>query len=119
MSERITITGMKVNDAYCIDVMTNIVESGGSNFWADFQNIQRNSEGDITRMEVSESEQDTAVKPGWHVVNWDDVRRAIELIMTKNLVNTANMNAITGDDNDADSCDCILQVMIFGELIYG
>ena len=95
-----------------IGILVTAVE-GGSNYWARF----RKYDHEKGRVEVSERDQDTAEKPGWHKVRLEDIARGLELAAQDE---PKTFEHWYGDRcGDASSADSILQLAFFGELVYG
>jgi tryptophan synthase beta subunit len=113
---RVKILTIEVSDQYCKDVLVTCVE-GGSNYWAEFRNIKRDSELDVLELECRDKEDEDAL---WKMVTISDIRRGVEVATKAEFQVAARIkSSILEDDNDAESSDVILQAAVFGEVIYG
>lgn len=103
---------IEVTDQELIDILVTAVE-GGSNYWARF----RKYDCDAGTVEVRESDQDTADKPGWHKIGPEDIARGLQLAAE---FEPRTFDHWHGDRcGDAGSSDNILQLALFGTVVYG
>lgn len=102
---------IEVETQELIDILVTAVE-GGSGYWAHF----RKYDCDAGTVEIRENDQDVAEKPGWHALGPDDIARGLQLAALKEPRTFAHWH---GDRcGDAGSSDNILQLALFGEVVY-
>lgn len=110
------------------DVMTTMVESGGHAVWywddGEIMAVQRDSDLNVTSLTMKG--RDGNGERFTCVVTEDKVAKALEKIMSGDMVGDYLMTYITrgireqdAGDIDAEAADCIAQVIAFGELVYG
>ena len=103
---------IEVTEEELAGILVTAVE-GGSNYWAAI----RNYDPDKGTATIWERDQDVAEKPGKHAIGPDDIARGLQLAATKE---PETFNHWFGDRiGDAGSCDNILQLALFGEIVYG
>lgn len=98
------------------DLLCSAVE-GGSNYWAAFTDVTRTANLDYLEVRVTEHEGSGAV-PTTRVVTADDLAVGLgRAAMDPRLARHAA--AFLGDDDDAETADVILQMTVFGDVVYG
>jgi len=120
-----------VSDSFLRDVL-DIAAEGGSNDWARFKTIERTADNGRARCVVTEHEASTdagvksreigPVELRQAVVNILEQREDTGLTMPAPRYATALLRAIVcGDAGDLDAidADCVVQVAVLGELVYG
>jgi len=108
---------------FLYDVLTTIAE-GGRNYWAVGRNAKRDGDLNWLSFDLRDAEDD---KAEWHHVDITTIERGIAAILSgkatvsKNIIGQiASGNARNdGGDIDADAADCIIQVGIFGRIVFG
>lgn len=122
-----------LSEQFIKDIMVTMVESGYDSlfYWATLTHIERDSESyphTIALLEDDEEyeTQEEADNPTVHTLTRDMVAPAIEKIINKRLVGSELMHylmraVMDGDAGDVDAtlADCILQVALLGEVVYG
>lgn len=115
------------------DIMVTMVESGYDSlfYWGTPITIERDSDSYPHLIAVLDDDeeyetQEAADNPTVHTLTRDMVAPAIEKILNKRLVGSELMHylmrgVMEGDAGDIDAtlADCILQVALFGEVVYG
>ncbi len=105
-------------------VLVTAVE-GGVNYWAEVRNYhwevdkQNNFLSAVVEIKTNESE--------WQTLNLDLIRKGIEKIqnnevnINKDILESIVTGNLTNDASeiDSDGADCIVQVVLFGEIVYG
>lgn len=102
------------------DILICAVE-GGINYWANVRNYRHNAGAnkDQTTFEVRENDQKSAEKPGWHRITAVDLLDVLGIIR-KHSNQAKNWNVLEIVENhDAEIADIAVQLVIFGEVIYG
>lgn len=117
MTERIVIKDVEVSDEYCYDVMTTAVEGGFSSEWFSFDKVERNADLSITSMEVTDHYEETQPIKNFKV-GAEEIKKAIKLVQSAKLADSFKQQ-IYSDDLDAIAADAVLQLAVFGEVIYG
>jgi hypothetical protein len=105
------------------DLLCNAVE-GGSTYWARFEAAERTPDLDYLRVRVIEHE---AGRPGKRRVScWITAEQLATGLQRLAILGGGNdalaqhfCDAIGGDGGDAGTADVVLQMAVFGELIYG
>lgn len=108
------------------DLLCTAVE-GGSNYWAEFRDCERTDDLDYIRVRVVEKEASTD-KPRKNVyVTAEDLASGLERL-AKVVTNedTAHQFSAAGQhfaaalgDHDATTADVVLQMAVFGDVVYG
>lgn len=111
------------------DLLCTAVE-GGSNYWADFSAAERTEGLDYVRVKVTEQEKHDNKKPRVNrYISADELTRGLEELArcavdgqhrdgsdfpaaAKHLIDAVS-------DHDATTADVVLQMTVFGELVYG
>lgn len=106
------------------DVFTTVIESGGSNYWAEFRNYSPSK----CTAEVLDCENvDTFEKKQWKKIDVDTIARGIDRVasgkiqVAKEYVANCCIMKVLPEKADFDSIDAdiILQAGLFNEVIYG
>lgn len=112
-----------------MDVMTNFIESGYSQ-WPLVQDYTRcypddDDIGWIDQLIISSTDDD--LNPQWKIIGPDEIANAmIRISLGATNVNSSleriiaeSLTAKEYIDLDAETDDCIVQIAVFGELVYG
>lgn len=119
--ERITLVmPVQIDVQRLRDLLVSAVE-GGSNYWARFKALERSDDLDYLKVEVFEVESHKDDGPG--------VRRTVtpeELVEGLKLLAQGpfpaarqHLTNFLEENDDAETADVVLQLTVFGELIYG
>jgi hypothetical protein len=112
VADTATVTLQDLND-----ILTTAVE-GGIGYWADIKEYRWENVDETTVM-IKENDQDSAEKPGWIAVKSTDLLPILPLI-SKHSGQAKGWNiAEIIDQCDADIADIAVQLLVFGEVIYG
>lgn len=120
---------IKVRVDYLIDLVNQAIEGSSIAYWVD--NAREIKRAELTidgfthnycySFEVSEED-----SPSWLTVNTDTIKRGITKILQGNTeINTRLqgmiLRSVTSDDDviDDEALDCIVQIGLFGGLVYG
>lgn len=134
MSTHVITIQVPLSDLLAWDTLTLAVE-GGIGYWARARHITRNPEardpnGLLTRdallVTSLQVHGDGDVPTSWTTLDKATVARGFDLALNGQFVNDdlkgAIFRALANDDGaelDAEAADCIVQLGLFGELIYG
>lgn len=114
----ITIT---LTDEEKISILTDAIETNAIQYWAcDYDKIiiQRDAESNITRAEFFADNQE-GTKMKWTITP-NTIQKGINRLFTEKFqIRRDIRDAVIRFDNDAETCDCIIQAALFGELVYG
>jgi hypothetical protein len=108
------------------DLLCTAVE-GGSNYWARFTDAERTPDGDYLQVRLIERESHATDKPAINLmVDADELRHGLSLLARVTpdgdpVFQTAFTHfgdALSGT-GDATTADVVLQMTVFGEVIYG
>jgi hypothetical protein len=102
------------------DLLCSAVE-GGSNYWARFSHSQRTPEYDYLSVRVQEDDAHSDNKPAVdRVVTAEDLVVGLEAL-AKGPFPAArqHLSAFLEENDDAETADVVLQMTVFGELVYG
>lgn len=116
----------EVNQEFMNCVKTVAVE-GGINYWALIRKIQRTADLDVTEFEVCDNEEDSGEDVNWLPVTDETIVEGISSIINgaveiNEQIVQYILQAIRENDCghiDADAADCIVQVGLFGEIVFG
>lgn len=104
------------------DLLCTAVE-GGSNYWARFSSINM-KDGDYEAVVVTEHESSTDGPARVQTVTWVDMCHGLEALTQPDLKHFQEgvalkhfTDALT--DHDATTADVVLQMTVFGEVVYG
>jgi hypothetical protein len=102
------------------DLMCSAVE-GGSNYWARFYRSERTPDLDYLSVEVVEEEPHSDDTPRFKGrIKAEDLARGLELLGRAPFPAAAQHLAnFLSENDDAETADVVLQMTVFGELIYG
>jgi hypothetical protein len=114
-------------DEFYDDILITAVE-GGIGYWCVGRNYQWSDE-DQTTIEVHEEEQSGDIDLGWIALDRAKIRHAVAVIMDRSndldlhesyrqRISEAYRENDAGEI-DADDADVIVQVAVFGNVIYG
>lgn len=114
----------KVSEELAKDILSIAVE-GGSNYWGSFGILQGKSD-DYTAVTVKDVTGEDAGVALPNVVTLTTVRNGLELAVKPSSMREdlreACIKALENDDAcymDADSADCVVQLGLFGEIVFG
>ena len=101
------------------DILTTARE-GGSTYWAAMRQSVRDEDLNVISFQARDCEDEDAE---WQLVNKDTVTNGIRLLCAdeKWCKRRVVQEILKGEDGDldADDCDVIVQMGLFGELVYG
>ena len=101
------------------DLLCSAVE-GGSNYWAAFRSIERTPELDYIVVEVTEKEAHVDGPPVRRTITHDDLARGCTLLAAGPFpAAVRHLCNFLDENDDAETADVILQMAMFGELVYG
>jgi hypothetical protein len=99
-------------------LLTDVIEGGYINYWADIEDVKRDDEGYVVEFSLKEYE---TTNP-YVVVNLDKVKEAIRKIQ-KGEVKSASWvrNQFLGPEWNYGSAggDVVVQIAVLGEIVYG
>lgn len=104
-----------------LTILTDAIETNAIQYWAcDYGKIKiwRDEDLTITRAEFfANNEKGEKV---FYVLNHATIQTGINRILSMEVeTNLSIIESVATNDNDADSCDCIIQAALFGEIVYG
>lgn len=117
-----------INEQRLRDILCNAIE-GGSGYWASFRSIERTADLDYVIVRVYENE--PGLLPGdGQILKATDLARGIQLLGdcaktgtfrggTKFPAAGQHLANFLDENDDAETADVILQMTVFGSLIYG
>ena len=113
---------INVDHQLLVDLLVTAVE-GGSNYWADFiYPHPRGSNSDKIRLIEDEPSNESGVCFD-REVSADDLLVGLQRLAESDLSNFpaahAHLLDVLSDNYDADTADVVLQMTVFGELVYG
>jgi hypothetical protein len=103
------------------DLLCSAVE-GGSGYWAAFRNSERTADLDYISIDVQEHEASTAdgSEPSWKRITHDDLARGCVLLAARPFpAALQHLCNFLDENDDAETADVILQMAVFGNVIYG
>lgn len=104
-----------------LDILTDAIETGAIAYWANDYGpitIERNQDLDITQAKFSAN--NAAGEKTDYIVNAETIQAGINRILEPGFeINPEIIDQIVAGDNDDQSCDCIIQAALFGQLVYG
>ena len=123
MTEYEIKTSVFLDQQFMFDILTTAVE-GGTNYWMECDKVERDERLNV--IGVVNARPDDEEDVGGSVYPWD-IARALQLIANGDTNMGKKMQewvrrAMTEDDVgllDAADCDCIFQIALFGEVVYG
>lgn len=104
------------------DILTDLVEGGGSHYWANFRNVKRDDDLNVISFEVK----DDTEMPDWKIITAKEIEEAIEKM--KNNYKELHIGVRIAEqffgnredwDYDATGIDCLLQIAAMQEVVYG
>ena len=113
------IKEIEISDQECIDIMTNAIDTGALNYWAEITHCTRNRKGYITLFSIDDDE------GKHHLVSPEVIRRGATRILTDMIVifneerRLEILQNLLSDAIDADGDDAIIQAGIYNDIIYG
>lgn len=133
MSDEKTVTVVvPLPDQRLSDLLCTAVE-GGSNYWApmcravrtdgEYQSVDVFIEPNLVKTATGKCS--TYVEHGvtWARVTLDDLRRGVSLLTTSPKLNFAvgakHLADIVNENDDAETADVVLQLALFGEIVFG
>lgn len=117
MAKKITI---EIKPELLKDLLVTAVE-GGSNYWAAFTDVERDEELYVTKTRLSDREADT---PRVFTVTPDTLAVGLQNLATRmskrgeSAAGRHLTDALT-ENGDAITADVVLQMALFGEIVYG
>jgi hypothetical protein len=108
-------------------LLCTAVESGGSDYWAEFRDAERTEDLDYLRVRVIELEQSDDRPRRNRYITAEDLATGLERLakVAADPERSAKFPAAGKHfadalgDHDAETADVVLQMTIFGELVYG
>lgn len=118
MSETVTIR-IEVSKQLLMDLLCTAVE-GGSNYWAAFGRSQRTAELDYLSVDVIEAEaHGKESAPIRRIVTAEELALGLEgLARAKFAAAGKHLADAISENGDAITADVVLQMTIFGDIIY-
>ena len=116
--EHVTIT-LTIKRQTLRDLLCTVVE-GGSNYWAEFSDAERTEDLNYLKVRVKEYEKHDDNK--WRVnrfVTADELRIGIERLSQATFPSAWSHLAAALGDHDATTAYVVLQMTVFGDVIYG
>ncbi len=107
------------------DLLCTAVESGGCNYWAAFSNATRTEGLDYLRVRVTEHESHSEGPRFNRYVEAEDLARGLTRLAeaasrdAASFPSAAKHLADALSNHDATTADVVLQMTMFGELVYG
>jgi hypothetical protein len=98
-----------VEDSVLADILTTAIE-GGINYWAHLRNCPRDDDLCVKYAEIVDPEDGLEI-----LVTRDTVFRGLELYMSK----YGNVRQLDDNDFDAEAADMVVQLGVFGKVVYG
>lgn len=98
---------------------------GGINYWASVESYSHNENNFTARATINEIGDGWGEDDIYHNVNCETIAAGLNLISKSVEYKTfaarirKNLKSFDDFDLDADDCDAILQMGIFGEIVYG
>ncbi len=104
---------------FLADILCTAVE-GGINYWAAISGVQRNENLGVVCCSVKDAEDD---EDEWHDVSTDTIIKGIELYLSNNdnMTRRLYQELLSGNsaDYDVDDADLLVQLGLFGNIVYG
>lgn len=100
------------------NILTDTLENDYIGYWADVRNVKRDCEGLIFSFEVKDHD---VKDEKWTVIDEKSVMPAVNKIISGQIkLKEEIVEQFLGEEwnYDATSIDCLIQVIIFGEIIY-
>lgn len=98
-------------------ILTDAVECGAIDYWANISKVKRNDEGMIISFVISPAEDEADFDET--KITEKTVKQGIERIFDKNfIVGKHIIKELVEDDVDDEGCDCIIQAALFEQLTY-
>ena len=101
------------------DILSTAVE-GGIDYWADtIKIIERTEDLDYLKVEVTPDS--GTPDQGPKIVSWEDIQGGVNAFLEKYQESGMREYILSGDvgNFDAEIADAIVQMIMFGELVYG
>ncbi len=128
---------VEVEDQFIADIITTMVESGGSRYWSTIERVRRDDDNDVLSFEVIENDElDEAIEDG--MTGPMIVATMFETVTRQSIVDTLSKIMSTRDLQhgyvwdyirqgvaeqdagmfDADATDFILQIAVLDKVVY-
>ncbi|MFI5402433.1 MAG: hypothetical protein ACHQ1G_05810 [Planctomycetota bacterium] len=117
-SARFTVT---VEEQRLRDLLCSAVE-GGSNYWASFSDDERTDKLDYISVRVKVTEEPVKCKAGivrTKLVRASDLIRGLERMAADSPGMRQHLGDFLAENDDADTADVVLQMTLFGEVVFG
>lgn len=108
------------------DVLTNAVESGAISYWAEIEDLKRDEELNVVSLTICECDIDGNAEPNGvrKTLTSKEIDEARMRIICEGGTSTLEINKqicmdVDQENNDANTDDCIVQIAMFGEIVYG
>ena len=128
---------VEVSDQFILDILTTMVESGGSHYWATFPKVNRLENSDISSFMVVETEEAEDAKAMGKSTD-EIMATMVETVTPQSIVDTLGKIMSTpalqhgyvwdyirqgmieqdAGEFDADATDFILQITLFDKVVY-
>ena len=115
MADHTVTLKLTVSDQALRDLLVTAVE-GGANYWAEFTRVKRDADLNILSVVVRDQETlgcDWLVTPHTLVLG---LQRLADATWKRA---HDHLHAAVVEDGDAETADVVLQMALFGELVYG
>lgn len=126
-----------VEDQFILDILTTMVESGGSSYWANILEVTRNDNGDITSFMLVEDEEAQEAKDMGKSSD-EIIANMAETVTAQSIVDTLSKimsdpslqhgyvwdyirQGVTEQDAgefDAEATDFLLQIAVLDKVVY-
>ena len=108
-----------------LNVMTDAVEGAGIAYWAEAKNVRRNKNNDVTSFYVRANDNEPLPADPklreWHRVDASKVVAAATAVRNGLVDIRRDIAAqfVPPYDYDGEGVDCLIQVIAFGEIVFG
>lgn len=112
------LLNVPVSRQLLMDLLCTAVE-GGSNYWAQFSKAERTPDLDYLSVHVREQEASGCARVS-RTVTADDLALGLERLATAKFATaTQHLADALSEDGDATTADVVLQMTLFGDVVYG
>jgi hypothetical protein len=105
--------------------LTDAIENSDIGYWAEFKNIKRDNEKLIISFDIRDNDDEgERVSEKWHKITFNKILKATEKIKNGEVeIRKDIAQQFIGKpedwDYDIEGIDCVIQIVVFNELIYG
>ena len=109
------------------NLLTDAIESSAISYWAEAQNVVRDDEGNVTQFDVrddGDGDPDNRYKDEWTTITVQSVLDIVPNLLEGQFnIHRSICQQFAGKveywDYDAEGIDCVIQIIAFGELVFG